>query len=84
MGYIVSVIFRGISPHDLGSVEQVSAKPVDANVEMTLYIWDEWNPTNLITARFQLAPAAAHLLAENLKSAAAAAELNDPSSGVNS
>jgi hypothetical protein len=74
-GDIVSVIFRGISPHDLGAVEQASAKPIDGNVEMTVYIWDEWNPTNLIATRFKLGTAIARSLAEELKAAIAAAEL---------
>src|SRR3979411_668788 len=74
-GHIMSVIFRGISPHDLGPVEQVSAKATGSNVEMTVYIWDEWNPTNLVATRFQLEPAMARLLAEDLKAAVAAAEL---------
>ena len=44
---IMAVIFRGLSPHDLSAVDFGVARPLDGNVEMTLYVLDDWHsPTS--------------------------------------
>jgi hypothetical protein len=65
--------FRGPPPHDLGTVEMATAQSVNGNVELALYILDDWHrPTDQIV-RVQMAPSVARAVAERLLSAAGAA-----------
>jgi hypothetical protein len=67
----MTVEFRGAPPHDLGTVEIATANLVDGNVEVTLYVLDDWHrPTDQVV-RVQMDPSVARSLAERLTSVAA-------------
>jgi hypothetical protein len=64
--------FRGPPPHDLGTVEMATAQSINGNVELALYILDDWHrPTDQIV-RVQMAPSVARAVAERLLSVARA------------
>jgi hypothetical protein len=68
----MAVEFRGAPPHDLGTVEIATADVVDnGNVEVRLYLLDDWHrPINQVV-RVQMDSSVARSLAERLTAAAA-------------
>jgi hypothetical protein len=70
----MAVIFRGLSPHDLSAVDSGVARPLDGNVEMTLYVLDDWHSPTSHAIRAPMQPAVARALANALMAAAAQAE----------
>jgi hypothetical protein len=67
----MAVEFRGAPPHDLGTVEIATADFVDGNVEVRLYLLDDWHrPINQVV-RVQMDSSVARSLAERLTAAVA-------------
>ena len=69
----MAVEFTGLPPHDLGIAELATAQFADGNVEVTLYVLDQWHRPNAAVVRVQMTPAVARALAEHLTGAVAAA-----------
>jgi hypothetical protein len=68
------ITFKGLPPHDLGPAESASARSVDGNVEMTLYVLDDWHSPTSVAIRVQMPPSVARSLADRLTAAAVEAE----------
>jgi hypothetical protein len=67
----MAVEFRGAPPHDLGTAEIATADFVDGNVEVRLYLLDDWHrPINQVV-RVQMDSSVARSLAERLTAAVA-------------
>jgi hypothetical protein len=71
----MAIIFTGFSPHDLTAAESGTARPVDGNVELTLYVLDDWNSPVTHAIRVPMQPSVARTLGSDLTAAAVEAEL---------
>jgi hypothetical protein len=71
----MTVLYRGASPHDMGTAEAGYAKSVGDNVELTLRILDHWHNPEGATVRINVAPSVARALGEQLMAAATGAEV---------
>jgi hypothetical protein len=74
----MTVLYRGASPHDMGTAETGYAKSVGGSVELTLHILDHWHNPEDATVRINSAPSIARAPAEQLMTAAIDAEGLDP------
>jgi hypothetical protein len=66
----VTIIYKGLPPHDLGPAETASARSIDGNVEVTLHVLDDWHSPTLIAIRIKMPPGVARSLADELATAA--------------
>jgi hypothetical protein len=66
----MTVLYRGASPHDMGTAETGYAKTAGGNVELTMRILDHWHNPEGATVRINIAPSVARALAEQLTAAA--------------
>jgi hypothetical protein len=70
----VTIIYKGLPPHDLGPAETASARASDGNVEVTLHVLDDWHSPTLMAIRVKMPPSVARSLADELALAAAESE----------
>ena len=70
----MTIIFKGLSPHDLGPAESASARAIDGSVEVTLHVLDDWHSPTLVAIRIKMPPSVARSLADQLTPVAAQAE----------
>ena len=66
----MAIVFKGLPPHDLAPARSVAAHPKDGNVEVTLWVPDEWHPPTSIAIRVEMPPTVARELAAVLIAAA--------------
>jgi hypothetical protein len=64
--------FRGSPPHDLGIAELATVRPLDANIEVTLHILDDWHRPIREVVRVKMAPSVALSFAKRLITVAGA------------
>jgi hypothetical protein len=50
----VTIIYKGLSPHDLGPAESASARSIDGSVEVTLHVLDDWHSPTLLAIRVRM------------------------------
>jgi len=72
----MTIVFKGLAPHDLAPARSISVQSLNRNVEVTLYVPDDWHPSTSIPIRIQMTPVIARSLAERLM--AVAAEVESP------
>lgn len=70
----MSIIFKGLPPHELGPAESASARASGGDVEVTLHVLDDWHSPTLVAIRVKMPPSVARSLADQLTSIAAQAE----------
>ena len=70
----MTIVFRGLPPHDLAPARSTSVQSLNGNVEVTLYVPDDWHPPSSIPIRIQMTPVVARSLAERLMTVAAEVE----------
>lgn len=70
----MTIIYKGLSPHDLGPAESASARSVDGSVEVTLHVLDDWHSPTLLAIRVRMPATVARSLADQLVLAAAGGE----------
>jgi hypothetical protein len=70
----VSIIFKGLPPHDLGPAESASARSLGGDVEVTLHVLDDWHSPTLVAIRIKMPPSVARSLADQLTPVASQAE----------
>jgi hypothetical protein len=70
----VTILYKGFPPHDLGPAETASARSIDANVEVTLHVLDDWHSPTLMAVRVKMPSGVARSLADQLVAAAAETE----------
>jgi hypothetical protein len=70
----VSIIFKGLPPHELGPAESASARSSGKDVEVTLHVLDDWHSPTLVAIRVKMPSSVARSLAAQLTSVATQAE----------
>jgi hypothetical protein len=70
----MAIVFKGLPPHDLAPARSVAAHPRGRNVEVTLWVPDDWHPPTSIAVRVEMSPAVARDLAAVLTAAATQVE----------
>jgi len=70
----MTILFRGPSPHYLGTAETGYAKSLGRSVELMLDVLDDWHNPNIAAVRINMAPAVARTIVDQLMAAARDAE----------
>ena len=70
----MTILFRGPSPHYLGTAETGYAKSLGRSVELMLDVLDDWHNPNIAAVRINMTPAVARTIADQLMAAARDAE----------
>jgi hypothetical protein len=70
----VAIVFKGLPPHDLAPARSVGVHTKNGNVEVTLYVPDDWHPPTSIAIRVEMTPPIARELADRLMATAAEVE----------